>query len=932
MNKIEATQAITSAQVSNIPLRPPGLGASAEGAAGEAAARAQLSAGVAAANEDGASRAPTASQQAVDAEYNQQLKIQPQPNVLDKFASYTYQASVYLLTNTQYERLINGKSKSTDGLSLLFQTGGAGPAPNRNQFFDHDFYIDSITIENSIAGKQTGAAHMSTDIKFTVIEPQGITMLDRLYKAVEQLAPTDGAGAVNYSAAVYMMVISFYGYDINGNPITAKSSQLGSGADSAVVRKFIPFLIRGLKWSVGNKAVTYEFEGAPIGQLVAGSTARGTVPYDIELTNSTVAGVLAGNVNFSKSESQLASEAESELQRESRGRQTTAPSKADSVQQLRRIDNAILQTTAPPKANAAPSDKKTLTNGLMAALNKIQNDLVQRKVYTVADQYEIVFEKGAEEIMNAKIVLSDNQKVDKAGTPQNQSATADASALLPEKQFVDAQQRNKTITAGQQILQVIELIIRNSSFVYDQSLVIVKPDGSQVPNPNAKNKPLKWFLISMQAVPITETIDPLRNDHAYRITYTISAYEIPNFESRYFPLAQFPGLHKKYNWLFTGQNNAVLDYTAELNSFYHVTVSGSPDFNNDIQRRKFYTSSMREIPRYVYMATSSEAGSGGPGRSNEVSANAAEYLYSPGDLHTAKLKIVGDPAWIQQGRSIFETTTGSNGFLNDGTIDFDSSQVFFELAWQRPEDYNLTTGLADPYSVTEKKYNNRESLQSNVYQAFKVVNEFRQGKFEQELHGTLYFFPKPDGTNAVAGATVEQSVSGTERSVNQNRALSAARTPNISAEVARRTGVNLNSTAGAGRGSGAAQILDQRVRDAATSVTSAEPSSQYAKGVQQVLNTPKTSAAPTEEQLRSSAAYITARRSAATHQAALEVARQSFAITAGGSPVTSNGSAVAQTNTTAPSKANAAQQLRRIDNATLQTTAPPTPQATNREF
>jgi hypothetical protein len=452
------------------------------------------------------------------------------------------------------------------------------------------------------------------------------------------------------------------------------------------------------------------------------------------------------------------------------------------------------------------------------------------------------------------------------------------------------------ITAGQQIVQAIELAIRNSSYIYNQSLLVTKPDGSQVPNPVARSKPMKWFLISMSATTIG-TIDPLRNDYAYKIKYTISAFNVPNFDSKYFPVTQFPGTHKQYNYWFTGQNNAIVDYQAQFNSYYNVTVSGSTPEDSATQKiREKYTSSMRDIPRYVYAARSTESAAGAPGKSNEVSSNAAEYLYSPSDLHTAKVKIIGDPAWIQQG-SLFrpitdQTFTGINvapGFLPDGTIDFDSSQVLFEIAWQRPEDYDLTTGLADPYAKTQKKYGERKPLQSNVYQATKVTSEFRQGKFEQTLNGSLYFFPKPDGSNAIAG-NAAAAVATTKPADESNQ----------TAATQLRTGVDLtNASAGGGRGNGQAQLLAERAR-LGTSVTGTNPTSALAQGTQALLNPPTVLPNPSLTQLQQSPAYIAARRSGQTAPAALQAARQSFAGTAGGSPVSSNGQAVATNTGTSP--------------------------------
>jgi hypothetical protein len=267
---------------------------------------------------------------------------------------------VYLLTPPQYEKLLNSKDKKVNGYQLLFQSGGAPsnnggtrepslraaanadndfnnsdpvlPDGGRNPFFPDDFYIDSISLKTVIAGKATGAAHNATELKFTVIEPAGITLLDNLYKAVQNIAPKDASGKVNYTAVTYLMVIRFYGYDQDGNQVqvAAKVDAEGTSDRTAIVEKFIPFKIANLNWSVGSKLVTYEWDCTPVGLQIAGSTVRGTIPYDVQLSANTVGELLAGDGTYI---SQQNREAQNELNRETRG--------------------------AAPKANSAPTTKNS---------------------------------------------------------------------------------------------------------------------------------------------------------------------------------------------------------------------------------------------------------------------------------------------------------------------------------------------------------------------------------------------------------------------------------------------------------------------------------------------------------------------------------------------------------------------------------------------
>jgi len=774
---VEETQAITTASDSGQALRPPSSGAGAEGTAGEAEAAAAVLESGQGAKDDARSTATPAA--AVNATETIEPNIRPRPNILDEFASYTYSASVYLLSPEQYVQLLSSNNKRVDGYNLLFQSAGAannrgGPkgvgaastaAPGaadagRNPFFDNDFYIDSIAIETLPLGKGTNAVHNASTLKFTLVEPNGITLLDRLYDAVANFEPRDATGRVNYTAVTYLMVIRFYGYDSMGQAVQVRSRQYdaeGASDPQAVVEKFIPFRVNAINWSVGSRMVTYEWECTPIGQQIAGYTARGTVPYDVQLTETTVGKLLSGTTTFSN---QAASPANP-------GASTTAAAGNNAQGREGTATPAPTTPPAPAKVTAAPSDKRTLVQGLADALNQFQQDLVRRNIYTYADVYEIEFAgPGSEKIRDAVLASAGQNPI--AQTASGKAATQDPGGLRPSTNSVDKTTKNFSITAGQQILQVIDLVIRNSSYVYDQSLVIVEKDGTVKPNPNIRNQSVRWYTITMQAERISKELDPKRNDYAYRIKYVISPFVVKNLDSVYFPRPKFSGVHKSYPYWFTGQNTAVLDYNEKLNALYHLTISGEVPGNDNAKRlRDNYTASLADIVKYSYSPRSSESSSGAQGKTNELGANAAESLLSPSDVGEATVKIVGDPDWIQQG-SIFRGANKQNfsaqvyntGFLPDGSISFDSQDVLFEIVWKRPNDYDIFTGKADPYVRSAARYNNYSAEQSRVYHCKKVVSEFRQGRFEQTLHGALYLFPKPNQTNAAnpaAAAAATQS-------------------------------------------------------------------------------------------------------------------------------------------------------------------------------
>jgi hypothetical protein len=579
------------------------------------------------------------------------------------------------------------------------------------------------------------------------------------------------------------MVIRWYGYDINGNQIAVGAADPNTGLTdpNAVVEKFIPFIITNINWQVSSRLVTYDFECAPIGQWVAGSTRRGTIPFDAEFSARTVSELLGDNLKYVSSTAPA----------DNPGATTTTGGNSSGgvFGNPNYSPSAIAGSTtpAPPKASTAPTSSLTIKQGLMGAMNAYQQQLVKDGIYTVADTYAIEFGKHPDfpeyDIGESLLKLTGNV-VTQSNTPMGVAPSQNANqALSPATNPMNSVARKWSITSGMQLVQVIDQAVRKSSYIYNQQLTVIDAKtNKETVNPNATKKPMMWFEISMEAY--QGKYDRKRNDFAYDVIFFVTPYPLQNFDSKYFPLTEFRGIHKAYPYWFTGQNTAVIDFTASFNSLYNVTVTGTKKSESGAEIiRESTTASMREIPFYTHAPSSTEDRQGEEGRALEAQANAAEYLYSPGDMGTCNLRIIGDPAWIQQGSisgGVSLKEFSYSAFLPDGSINFDAQQVMFEISWQRPNDYNLNTGLADPYAGGNTK--DRLPIQSTVYSAQKVVSEFRQGKFEQTIEGALYMFPKPDGTNTVGKSVATNN--GNNEGTTETAQLTRQNAQSPSAELA----------------------------------------------------------------------------------------------------------------------------------------------------
>jgi len=701
---------------------------------------------------------------------NTRRQIIPQGNILDRFASYTYRASVYLMSPEQYQQLIRSKKKSINGYNLLFQSGGAPKnvgglgAPTAQTFFENDgtssttgydagrnpsfpldFYIDSLTVKHITQGQGTGAAHAVTTMNFTVIEPMGITLVDRLYAAVQDHAPKEeGTGKINYSTAQYLMVLRWYGYDINGNLIKGGPTL---SDPNAVIEKFIPFAINSIQWSVNNKLVNYDFSCTAQGQYVGGGTRRGTVPYDIQLSGSTVSEILGGGAILPQASTAATP-----------GATTTSVSSAQAERDDAAAVDAANTSDPPPKANAAKNPSSKSNIGLMGIMNDHVYQLTTgaRPIYQYPDEYEIVFIGAAKQLIGDATVVLPGAKKEANQTPMGPSQTKDTSGASPDTDQKNTTMKTIPAVAGQPIVQIIDQVIRNSSYITSQQLTQRNWDTNDLePNPAAANKPVNWYSIHFEAIPLKP--DNLRNDYSYKIRYIISVYKIDKYDSKYFPIGNFRGVHKSYPWWFTGKNTAVLEYNEALNTSYNMLVSGSNTLDSGTETiRRQYAATLEDMVIYTYGPTSSESMQGSKERGNEASANIADSLYGGADLANANLKIIGDPAWIQQGSisgGITAAELDLGSFLPDGTINFDAEQTYFEVRWNRPDDYDLSTGMAVPTSKTNK-------TKSRVFQVTEISSEFKQGKFEQTIVGSLFNIPKPDGSNKAPDASLPKFDSG----------------------------------------------------------------------------------------------------------------------------------------------------------------------------
>jgi len=423
--------------------------------------------------------------------------------------------------------------------------------------------------------------------------------------------------------------------------------------------------------------------------------------------------------------------------------QRTTAAQADSARVSTTTAAIADPTASPPTAASAPTKgADNVFVGLCEALNQYQKELVKKGTYEVADQYTINFAPAS----------IGSSKVTKPGpvtykNTSGKSVKTAADKVDSKTDQVNTNSQNWNILAGTQIVQLIDQVMRSSTYITGQQKVNLDENGKQTKNATAGSGGVTaWYKINLSAKQLA--YDKKRRDYAYAMTFTITPYAINQMASPYFPDSTYRGAHKSYNYWFTGQNTQILSYEQDYNQAYYTTITANAS------GLVVPPPTGRDQFKQTYMATSEQRGQGQANYVNEPADSAASFLYSISDFSEVRMKIVGDPAWMQQGEvatGVSPATFQFSPFNADGTINYDSQEVTFTVSFSRPTDYNFSTGIMNISSSGTPQ-------ETFTFLAKSCKNVFSKGQFTQELVGSL--LPGTNSTNAAGAANGRSGLLG----------------------------------------------------------------------------------------------------------------------------------------------------------------------------
>lgn len=205
------------------------------------------------------------------------------PNPLHKYASYTYNISLWWLDTSDFTKLMSSTdvdtamawSPSANGRSYCV-AADAGlysdyRVPGRGSL---NYNIQDFKIETTITPNKTSRSSNLLEGSLTLIEPIGVTWFETLLAA-----SYDGSTYGNWTRQPFMVQIDFVGYDDAGSPIPL--------ADTLKYRKRFPISILTAKLNITNKGAEYKLTFCPMG-ATAHYPDYATTPKVFTVTADTV--------------------------------------------------------------------------------------------------------------------------------------------------------------------------------------------------------------------------------------------------------------------------------------------------------------------------------------------------------------------------------------------------------------------------------------------------------------------------------------------------------------------------------------------------------------------------------------------------------------------------------------------------------------------
>jgi len=680
----------------------------------------------------------------------------PLKNNLRNYSSFNYKIGLYALTNEELNNPDESYRIKKPKYAILQSGGGLDEKKVITAYESKgkkvEYFINGLEIETIIAPTRKKGSTNAVGFRLEVQEPYSMG----LFLQTLQLASYQ-AGHENYLESPFLLTIDFIGYDDDGKIYTVPEAS-----------KNLPFKLVGSDLSVTAGGSAYIVEGVAYNEAaLVDHTQR--IPVDVTLTGRNLEQMLQSNLKS------LAQELNAHEAKKAADDKIFTANQYFVVFPKDRASAGKLSSNYYGTANGATDNSEASK----ISVGPILTDRKQSSTDKLEELYAQIAQGGAPHpgfgawVEQVKSLLSNTQlgqDITEKQTGAKHSNSIGTSKMFKleslgttNQPFGDASftyDKDKQVwvrSSGQlQIdpgLGTIKFLAGTRIQDIIEECVILSEYGRGIIDAPAVKGMRPWFKIDTQVFNITDRKTEKKTGVPPRI-YVFRVLPYMVHESKFIAPDETPaGLNalkmqccKRYNYIYSGANEDILDLEINLDNTFFKSVSpgvlpknnladGSKEGEDPaLKTTMTATNNDTQVNTKALDNRNNNAKAAGAVSLDDMRVDIARrfneaIVNSDVDLLTIDMTIQGDPYYIADS-GIGNYNSENTQFINldsDGSIDYQYGEVDVEVLFRTPIDYRDNGIMGFPDDTVPVDFF------SGLYMVISVKNEFNAGQFKQTL-------------------------------------------------------------------------------------------------------------------------------------------------------------------------------------------------------
>jgi hypothetical protein len=661
-------------------------------------------------------------------------------NPMEVFSSSTVLWTMACLTPAQFNDPRTYRNSPGELTNIVFSSAGRFNSQRQKIFISKSFassapeyYINNFMMKNIIGANEASGNSNAVKFEFDIIEPHSMGLLLQSMQSAAK-----NATYLSYlDNAPFVLRMDIQGFDQLGQVI------------SNIKPKFFVLKLTSVKFSVNESGSTYKVEA---------------IPYNHQGFSS--------SVNISYSDVKLFAE----------GRGHVFDMLVDGKGSLTSFLNEVERQLVIDKEIEVKDEYVIQFPILSSDWKSSAGNKVEIKKATVDPEKKEQIKAVSASLIKIDPQLLDQNSIASAGFGFDQSSGGrplfkragdqydeKTGVMIRDGMTIDPKKRAFHFAQKQSLTSIINQVILSSEYAQEAlDPQYLTPQGY-----------IKWFKLDVQ-IELLE-LDESTGDYGKRITWRVVPYYV--HQSIFANATSAPigykevmkDVVKEYQYIYTGENVDVLNFNVQINNLFYSGANpkkeseGAKTSTQDQFPSENLPSSTSTKQGQATQVQAAPMGRHRPKRSAElleglkggsdqksVEQKVAENFQqkfisgSSADMVTIDLEILGDPYWLVDSgmaNHFSSSFAPTSQITEDGTMNYESGNVYIYITFRTPIDVNTTNGLYDFSQVQE------ESPFGGIYRVVQCDNTFSDGNWKQKLK--CLRMPGPQGPETVRAINPE---------------------------------------------------------------------------------------------------------------------------------------------------------------------------------